>query len=259
MSTITGLISGGGGCLSEQPDSKCITTLGVWTGTPTEYNAIAVKDPYTLYFVSNGITNFPITGFTATQSSTGSIGTGTSVTYTVTSVTDPDSTVFEYKFWIVSATSITPSDFTTGSDFVGTSEATASWTSSNLAVLNSSVNGAECTLAVKVRDAEGNESTTFTFNSVSYAIFVTLTFNYSFSGNVFCQCGCSSVYSVQAGSTRDIGGEVDPDQAPYQSISRVSGDATAEVLICNSYSDGWGYRITAGTQDSTFNVTVIGP
>lgn len=251
------LLNGGGSSSSEQLGAINVTSLAIWSGTYQEYQDITTPDANTVYFVKGKQSSFVPSSFTINQSITSNVQPNTNITYSVTGfagdLDNPEGDNFgdfTYKWW-VNSTSIPTSDFNvTG---VGTSKATATAISNYEVVLNTST---EDTVVVNVAVFDGTRQvgTDQAFTSVEVTANVTLSITSSYSGaSFFWQCGGPSVSgTVQGGSgSIRIGGEVDPDQPVSQSYSRTSGDATMTTEICNGWSDGFGYRMHAGYQDST--------
>ena len=125
------LLNGGGSSSSSQAGASAISSLSIWSGTYQEYSAISTPDTSTIYFVKGKPSSIVPSGttFTKSQSATGNVAEGTSVTFSVdlSSIIDPDMQPgsLGFKWWISDATSnATVSAFTESG--VGTSLATAS-------------------------------------------------------------------------------------------------------------------------------------
>ena len=261
------LLNGGGSSSSTQAGASAISSLSIWSGTYQEYQAISTPDTSTIYFVKGKATSFNATGttFTKSQSHTGNRAEGSTTTFSVdiTSIIDPDLQPGDlgFKWWISDATvNASPSAFAESG--VGTSLATATIIDNETITLN---NGATDNGLYRVNVAifDGNDqigdSQTFTdVNAVSY---VTLSITSRYSGaSVYWECGGPSVSGnvvAGVGSIR-VGGEIDPDGYVSQSASITSGDATYATERCNSWSDGFGFRMYAGNQNSTMSCSFSG-
>lgn len=251
------LLNGGGSSSSSQQDAIDVTSLAIWSGTYQEYQDISTPDDNTIYFVKGKQSSFAPSSFTIDQSHTGTVQPSTALTFEVTGFTgDLDDPAgdnfgdFTYKWW-VNSTTISTDDFDV--DGVGTSKATATAISDYEVTLTTTTTD-DVVVNVAVFDGSTQVGSDQAFTSVTVSSNVTLSITSSYSGaSFFWQCGGPSVSGTVQGGTGSIrvGGEVDPDQSVSQSYTRTSGDATMTTEICYGWSDGFGYRMHAGYQDST--------
>lgn len=259
------LLNGGGSSSSGQAGASAISSLSIWSGTYQEYQAISTPDTSTIYFVKGRPSSYNPSGttFTKTQSHSGSHPQGVTVTFTVdtVSIIDPDlqpGDAVQFKWWMTDATvDAAPGNFTvpTNGTGIGTSLATASFIENSSITLDGSLGGLYRVNVAAFHD--GNQiGDTQTFSDVTINVYVTLSITSSYSGaSFFWQCGgpsASGSVVANSGSIR-VGGEVDPDQSVSQSASITSGDATYATEICYGFSDGFGFRMYAGNQNSTMS------
>lgn len=257
------LLNGGGSSPSTQPGAVAVADLAIWSGTYQEYEAISTPDVYTIYFVKGNPTAIVAENFTISQTHSGGQSINTPATFTVATITgDPDAQpgndTYQFKWWLTSNTGgFVPASFTTpsGGTGIGTSQANATLIEDQFITINDSTGGTG-TVNVAVFDGGVQVGAAQSFTPVTFVGLVTLSITSSYGGaDFFWQCGGPNVSSVVAGTTGSItvGGEVDPDQGVSQSATITSGDATYATEICYGYSDGFGYRMYAGTTDSTMS------